>query len=79
MRLVSSSENRSNLESQANRLKDYCQAKGYQIIRVVKEIGSGVNDSRKQLIKLLESNDYNLIVVEHKDRLTRVGFNYLKV
>ena len=24
-------------------------------------------------------DDYHLIVIEHKDRLTRVGFNYLKV
>ncbi|WP_043997564.1 resolvase, partial [Microcystis aeruginosa] len=27
----------------------------------------------------LEQTDYNLIVVEHKARLSRVGFNYLKV
>jgi predicted site-specific integrase-resolvase len=24
-------------------------------------------------------DDYKIIVVEHKDRLTRIGFNYLKV
>jgi putative resolvase len=76
---VSSSENKSNLNTQAQRLESYCIAKGYQIIRVVKEVGSGVNDHRKLLIKLLEQTDYNLIVAEHKDRLSRVGFNYLKV
>lgn len=76
---VSSSENKSNLESQAQRLVLYCEAKGYQIRSVVKEVGSGVNDNRKKLIKLLNSDDYHLIVVEHKDRLTRVGFNHLKV
>ena len=76
---VSSSENKSNLETQAKRLEAYCTAKGYQIVRVVKEVGSGVNDQRKLLLKLLEQTDYNLIVVEHKDRLSRVGFNYLKV
>ncbi|MGL6342253.1 MAG: IS607 family transposase [Waterburya sp.] len=76
---VSSSENKSNLDSQADRLKRYCEAKGYQIIRIVKEIGSGVNDNRKKLVDLLNQDDYHLIVVEHKDRLTRVGFNYLKV
>ena len=42
-------------------------------------MGSGVNDSRKKLIKIFERDDYNLIVCEHKDRLTRVGFNYIKV
>lgn len=70
---VSSSENKSNLDSQAKRLKSYCIAKGYQIVRVVKEVGSGVNDHRKLLVKLLEQTDYNLILVEHKNRLSRVG------
>lgn len=76
---VSSSENKSNLDTQADRVQSYCIAKGYQIVGIVKEVGSGVNDHRKQLIKLLESDDYNLIVVEHKDRLSRVGFNYIQV
>lgn len=76
---VSSSENKSNLESQAQRLEDYCIANGYQIVRIIKEVGSGVNDTRRKLIELLNKDDYSIIVVEHKDRLTRVGFNYLKV
>lgn len=76
---VSSAENKSNLESQALRVEKYCVARGYKIVGIVKEVGSGVNDSRKKLINILERNDYNLIVCEHKDRLTRVGFNYIKV
>jgi len=74
---VSSSENKSNLEKQSTRLQEYAIAKGYQIRRVVKEIGSGINDNRKQLLKLLKEKDYRIIIVEHKDRLTRFGFNYL--
>lgn len=74
---VSSSENKSNLEKQAMRLQEYAVAKGYQIHRIVKEVGSGVNDNRKQLLKLLKDKDYKIILVEHKDRLTRFGFNYL--
>lgn len=76
---VSSAENKSNLESQALRVERYCIAKGYRIVGIVKEVGSGVNDSRTKLIKMLERDDYNLIVCEHKDRLTRVGFNYIKI
>jgi predicted site-specific integrase-resolvase len=76
---VSSAENKSNLDSQGERLKAYCIAKGYQIKYIVKEVGSGVNDNRKKLIELLLKDDYSLIICEHKDRLTRVGFNYLKV
>jgi len=28
---------------------------------------------------MIKTYDYNLIVVEHKDRLSRVGFNYIQV
>ena len=45
---------------------------------VVKEIGSGVNDTRPKLIKLLTDPSVSVIVVEHKDRLTRFGYNYLE-
>ena len=76
---VSSAENKTNLDSQAIRVERYCIAKGYRIVGIVKEIGSGVNDNRKKLVKMLQRNDYHLIVCEHKDRLTRVGFNYIKV
>ena len=74
---VSSSEKRGNLDSQAERLTQYAIARGYRIYRVVKEVGSGVNDSRKQLLKLLTDGGYSKIVVEHRDRLTRFGFNYI--
>ena len=57
---------------------DYCAAKGYQVAVVVKEIGSGVNDTRVKLLKLLTDPTIGLIVVEHKDRLTRFGFNYIE-
>jgi len=76
---VSSSENKEDLERQAKRLKEYCMARGYQISRVVKEVGSGVNDNRKKLEKLVTDKSYNRLVVEHKDRLTRFGFNYLNL
>ena len=75
---VSSSENKSNLESQANRLKQYCLAKGWQVVSISQEVGSGVNDKRPKLEKLFQSDDWNVLVVEHKDRLTRFGFNYIQ-
>ncbi|MCW5968600.1 MAG: IS607 family transposase [Blastocatellales bacterium] len=75
---VSAAENKSNLESQTRRLLDYCAAKGYQVEQVVREIGSGVNDRRPRLLKLLRDESVGRIVVEHKDRLTRFGFNYLE-
>jgi putative resolvase len=74
---VSSAENKSNLDSQADRLAAYCAARGYQVAKVVKEVGSGINESRPKLLALLEDQSIGLIVVEHKDRLTRFGFRYL--
>src|SRR6266700_3469605 len=73
---VSSAENKTNLDSQAERLVAYGAAKGYQVAKLVKEIGSGVNESRPKLLALLEDQSMSLIVVEHKDRLTRFGFRY---
>jgi len=72
---VSSAENKSNLNAQAERLTNYSIAKGYRIYKVVKEVGSGLNDNRKQLAKILVDDGYNILVVEHKDRLARFGTN----
>jgi putative resolvase len=74
---VSSAENKSNLDSQAERLVVYCTARGYQVAKVGKEVGSGINDARPKLLTLLVDQTIGLIVVEHKDRLTRFGFRYL--
>ena len=75
---VSSSQNKSNLEAQAERVCAYCAAKGWTVSEVVKEVGSGLNDMRKNLQRILADKTVTRIVVEHKDRLTRFGFNYIK-
>ncbi|GAC1500192.1 MAG: IS607 family transposase [Ktedonobacteraceae bacterium] len=75
---VSSAENTSNLESQAKRLVAYSMAKGYQIAKIVKEVGSGVNDARPKFLALLEDPSITVIVVEHKDRASRFGVRYIE-
>jgi len=75
---VSANENRPNLDAQAERLCAYCTAKGWKVVKVVKEVGSGVNDGRKKLLALLADPTVTVIVVEHKDRLTRFGFKYIE-
>lgn len=75
---VSSAENTSNLNSQADRLVSYCAARGYQVTKIVKEIGSGVNDSRPKFLALLEDRSIQRIVVEHEDRGTHFGFRYIE-
>ena len=45
---------------------------------VVCEFGSGVNDNRKKLHSLLKKKDFDVLLVEHKDRLTRFGFRWFE-
>lgn len=75
---VSSSENKSNLKRQEQRLLDFCAAKGWKVDKVVSEIGSGLNDERPKLEKILLDKSITHIVVEHKDRLARFGTNYIE-
>jgi predicted site-specific integrase-resolvase len=75
---VSSSENKDNLERQKERVLSYCYAKGYQVEKVVCEVGSGLNDSRKKLEQLLLDQTITKIVVEHSDRFSRFGMNYIE-
>lgn len=74
---VSSAENKKNLEAQLERLRSYCAAKGYKIIKEYSEIGSGLNDTRPKLEKLLTDYGVKKIVVEHADRFSRFGMNYI--
>lgn len=76
---VSSSENKTNLNSQAARLEQFCTANGWVVDEVVKECASGLNDNRPKLSKILADRKATRLVVEHKDRLTRFGFNYIKL
>lgn len=75
---VSSAENKTNLDRQAERLVAYCAARGYQVGKVVKEIGSGVNDNRPKFLALLADPRVGRLVLEHKDRGTRFGFRSIE-
>jgi putative resolvase len=74
---VSSADQRDDLDRQVDRLRDYATAKGYQIDKIVSEIASGLNDTRPKLTSLLVDKSIGVIVVEHRERLTRFGFNYI--
>ena len=48
---------------------------------ILSEVGSGLNDNRKQLQKLLRmvlNDEVSRIFITYEDRLTRFGFEYLK-
>ncbi len=74
---VSSADQKSDLERQVQRLRDYAAANGYQVAKEVTEIASGTNDSRPKFLKLLADPSIGTIIVEHRDRGTRFGWNYL--
>lgn len=76
---VSSNKQKKDLERQADRMVSFANAAGYRVVKVVKEVGSGVNDHRVKLTRLLESDEWGTLVVEHKDRLSRVGFEWFRV
>ena len=79
-RVSSSEQRKTNLETQAERLTQFAIANGWVVDKVIKEVGSGLNDERKKLTDLLRSDiKIDRIIVEHKDRLTRFGFNYLQI
>ncbi len=75
---VSSSDQKSDLDRQLVRLTEYAIGQGMTVVDAVKEIGSGTNGHRKDLLRLLRNQEIQTIVVEHRDRLMRFGFEYLE-
>jgi predicted site-specific integrase-resolvase len=71
---------RGDLDTQINTLLTYCATQNPINLQVYKDVGSGLNDKRKGLTKLIqdiENNQINRLFITYKDRLTRFGFNYL--
>src|SRR5215472_4308674 len=74
---VSSADQKSDLERQMHRLRDYAAAKGYSVSKEVSELASGVNDHRPKRSKLLTDPTIGTLIVEQRDRLTRFGYEYI--
>ena len=75
---VSSGDQKKDLDRQLLRLVDYAIEHRIPIAEKVKEVGSGMNGQRKGLLRLLANKNISIIIVEHRDRLTRFGFSYLE-
>lgn len=75
---VSSADQKADLDRQLARLTEFAITQGLTIIDAVKEVGSGLNGHRKGLMKLLRNPDVQTIVVEHRDRLMRFGFEFVE-
>ena len=74
-------KNRGDLDRQINYIIREIIAKNPKNLKVFSEVGSGLNDNRKELKKLLDmvmNDEIDRIFILYKDRLTRFGFNYLE-
>lgn len=74
---VSSADQKEDAQRQIRRLQEYAAARGYQVMAEVTEIASGLNDERPKLKKLLTNPKIGVVVVEHRERLTRFGYGYI--
>lgn len=78
---VSTKSQKDDLEKQVENVKSYMYAKGYSF-EVITDIGSGINYKNKglqQLISLIDSNQVTKLVILHKDRLVRFGFELIQL
>jgi len=68
------------LDRQSSRLSEYCAKQKYQVDYIIKDVGSGLSDTRKGFEKLMDlviSKKITKVVIEHKDRLTRFQYNLI--
>ncbi len=70
---VSSADQKDDLKRQADRLKAFAIGMGVEDPEVVMETGSGMNDRRRKLNRLLSDPTVTSIIVEHRDRLARMN------
>ncbi|ADE13810.1 regulatory protein MerR [Nitrosococcus halophilus Nc 4] len=72
---VSSDEQKEELGRQHAMLEAYCAAKGWKS-EIIKDLGSGMNDRKKglnRLVELILRGKMRRLVITHKDRLLRFG------
>jgi len=69
------------LDRQVELLKKYASERGYLVVDVIADTGSGLKEKRrglKKLFKLVVNREVDTVLVTHRDRLTRFGFEYLQ-
>jgi putative resolvase len=74
---VAPAEQKDDLERQIGRVVAEATGRGLAVGKVVSEVGPGMNGHRRKLTKLLPDPAVTVIVVEHRERLTRFGFEHL--
>jgi putative resolvase len=70
------------LDRQSQRLSEYCAKKKYNVGYIIKDIGSGLSDTRVGFIKLSNlviNKKISKIIIEHRDRLTRFQYSFIEM
>jgi putative resolvase len=75
---VSAHDQRADLDRQVARLSAWATNQGMVVADVVREVGAAVNGKRPRLRRLLADPHATTIVVEHQDRLARLGVEHLE-
>ena len=75
---VSSADQKADLDRQIVRLTEHAMREHMVVVDVIREIGSGLNGHRPALLRLLRNTEMRTILVEHRDRLLRFGFDYIE-
>lgn len=70
---VSSSDQKNDLQRQADRLKAFALSMGIERPEIITEVGSGMNDKRRKLNRLLADPTVGTLIVKHRDRLARMN------
>ena len=69
------------LDRQSQRLSEYCAKKKLNVGYIIKDVGSGLSDTRNGFIKLTNlviDKKINKVIIEHKDRLTRFQYKFIE-
>jgi predicted site-specific integrase-resolvase len=78
---VSSAGQKKDLILQKKAVESFCFSQGKVINEKFEDIGSGLNYKRKrfvQLMEMVERGEVSEIVIAHKDRLVRFGFEWFE-
>ena len=62
-------------------MKTFANARGMIVDEVIKDIGNGLNYKRKQWNKLIDScmeRNTSTIIIAHKDRFVRFGYDWFE-
>lgn len=76
---VSSRSQLPDLKSQVSAMRQFCLGAGIAVDEWIEEIGGGMNFKRKEFLSLMdriEQGEISKLIIAHKDRLVRFGFDF---